>query len=177
MVGFSNPKGWWAKVQGWSVKQQNFPTQAWGDQEYSCHQNASFFPLLVPTGAIPVTHLASFPFSFVKAEAFGGQARVLRCSGHQCHQYLLLVTKVNHQRWSRGICLLPMGLLTSAGRCHRQSHHVDGAGSGGSATGTPWGRAAAWRGRKWQPWRRLWSWGLTHLSVECCSHSLPCPGW
>lgn len=29
--------------------------------------------------------------------------RVLRCSGHQCHQCLLLVTKVNHQMWSRGI--------------------------------------------------------------------------
>lgn len=35
-------------------------------------------------------------FSSVTAEAFGGQMRVLRCSGHRCHLCLLLVTKVNH---------------------------------------------------------------------------------
>ena len=41
------------------------------------------------------------------------------------------------------LSLLPAGLLTSAGRCHQQSRHADGAGSGGSATGTPSGRGAA----------------------------------
>lgn len=35
------------------------------------------------------------------------------------------------------LSLLPVGLLTSAGRCHQQSHRADGAGSGGSATDTP----------------------------------------
>lgn len=35
------------------------------------------------------------------------------------------------------LSFLPIDLLTSAGRCRQQSHRADGAGSGGSATGTP----------------------------------------
>lgn len=45
--GLENLKGWWAKVQGRSFKQQNFPTQVGGDQEYSRHQSASSLSCLL----------------------------------------------------------------------------------------------------------------------------------
>lgn len=70
--GLENWEGWWAKVQGWSFKQQNFPTQVWGDQEYSYHQSVSSFPLLFPTGVIPVTHLARFYVSVKADDLVGG---------------------------------------------------------------------------------------------------------
>lgn len=48
------------------------------------------------------------------------------------------VTKENHPDVVQGDrCHLPTGLLISAGRCHQQSHHADGAGSVGSATDIP----------------------------------------
>lgn len=72
-----------------------------------------------------------------QAEAFGGWVRVLRCSGHRCNLFLCDQVEPTTQMVQRMLCLLLMGLLTSAGRCHQQSHRAGGAGSGGSATGTP----------------------------------------
>lgn len=116
-----------------------------------------FLPFPVSHRCNPVTHLASFP-SFLSRQRhlvgrWGSWGALV--TDAICVSYLW--PKWTTQMWSRGISLPPILLITSAGRCRQQSRRADGAGSGGSATDTPWGRVAAWRGRRWQPWHRLWS--------------------
>lgn len=91
-----------------------------------------------------------------------------------------ILKHINHN--PRLSCILSAGLYTTpvldvspftlGARCHQRSLRV-GAGSGRSATDTPWDTAAAWRERRYPPWCRRWSWGWIRLSGGCCSRSPP----
>lgn len=46
--GSGDWEGWWAKTQGWSFKQQNFPSQVWGDRVFLSLE----LSFLLPTGSV-----------------------------------------------------------------------------------------------------------------------------